>query len=86
MLWILEGTDFLRFHEGDCYMLHPSGAFQRYRGVPPDSSWVHNILLQLEGLFRRLPEDLPRERLPLLQAIRRQWEEAGESDETFAQR
>ena len=86
MLWILEGTDFLRFHEGDCYMLHPSGAFQRYRGVPPDSSRVHNILLQLEGLFRRLPEDLPRERLPLLQAIRRQWEEAGESDETFAQR
>ena len=56
MLWIIEGIDFLGFHDGDCYMLHPCGAFQRYKGVPPDSSRISDFLLQLEGLFRRLPE------------------------------
>ena len=86
MLWILEGTDYLRFHEGDCYMLHPCGAFQRYRGVPADSGRVTNFLLQLEGLFRRLPEDLPREPEQLLEAIRGQWEAAGEDEAALAQR
>ena len=84
MLWIVEGADFLRFHDGDCYMLH--GAFQRYKGVPTDSSRLCNFLLQLEGLFRRLPADTPREQPSLLQAINQQWQAAGEDDEVFGQR
>ena len=86
LLWTIEGTDFLRFHEGDCYMLHPCGAFQRYKGVPADSSRLHNFLLQLEGMFRRLPEDTPREAHALLRAINQQWQEAGEDDEAFGLR
>eukprot|EP00435_Cladocopium_sp_Y103_P016104 s4470_g4.t1 len=86
MLWIIEGVDFLRFHDGDCYMLHPCGAFQRYKGVPPDTSRISDFLLQLEGLFRRLPEDLPREAQQLLQAIDHEWRGAGEDDASFGRR
>lgn len=86
MLWIIEGVDFLRFHEGDCFMLHPCGAFQRYKGVPPDTSRISDFLLQLEGLFRRLPEDTPRDAVQLLQAIHSEWQRAGEDDEVFGRR
>ena len=60
MLWIIEGEKYLRFHDGDCWMLHSSGAFQGYKGVPTDSGRVQAFLLALEGLFRRLPEDVER--------------------------
>lgn len=86
MLWIIEGSDFLRFHEGDCYMLHPCGAFQRYKGVPPDSSRISSFLLELEGMFRRFPEDSPRDHERLLQVINQQWQEAGENEELLKQR
>ncbi len=49
LLWIIEGHASIRFHKGDCFMLHPSGAFQQYRGVPPDSGRVHQFLMRLEG-------------------------------------
>ena len=65
MLWILEGTDFLRFHEGDR---------------------VAEFLLGLEGLFRRLPEGLARDPGALLEAIRQQWEDAGEDNATLMRR
>ena len=86
MLWIIEGSDFLRFHEGDCYMLHPCGAFQRYKGVPPDSSRISSLLLELEGMFRRFPEDSPRDHERLLQVINQQWQEAGENEELLKTR
>ena len=86
MLWIIEGLDFLRFHDGDCYMLHPCGAFQRYKGVPPDTSRISDFLLQLEGLFRRLPEDVPRDPQQLLQAIDHEWRGAGENDESLSRK
>lgn len=86
LLWIIEGGKYMRFHEGDCYILHPCGAFQRYKGVPPDSSRMGNFLLQLEGMFRRLPADLQRDQDLLLQAIQHMWEEAGGDDLEFAQR
>lgn len=86
MLWIVEGGDFLRFHEGDCYMLHPSGAFQRYKGVPADSSRLCHFFLELEGVFRRLPQDTLREEQSLLQAISQQWQAAGEDDLRFGER
>ena len=86
MLWIIEGVDFLRFHDGDCYMLHPCGAFQRYKGVPPDTSRISDFLLQLEGLFRRLPEDVPRDPQQLLQAIDHEWRGAGENDESLSRK
>ncbi|CAE7235509.1 unnamed protein product, partial [Symbiodinium sp. KB8] len=33
MLWIMEGETHMRFHHGDCYILHASGAFQHYKGL-----------------------------------------------------
>ena len=39
----------MRFHHGDCYVLHPSNAFQQYKGVPLDCSRVHKFLMCLEG-------------------------------------
>lgn len=45
MLWIIEGEKYLRLHDGDCWMLHSSGAFQRYKGVPTDSGRVQAFLL-----------------------------------------
>ena len=49
MLWIIEGERHMRFHHGDCYILHNSGAFQHYKGSPLDCSRVHSFLLHLEG-------------------------------------
>ena len=80
------GTEFLLFHEGDCCMLQPGGAFQRYKGVPADSSCLRTFLLQLEGMFRRLPEDTPREAQALSRAINHQWQETEEDDEAFRKR
>ena len=34
--WIAEGHRSLRFHNGDCFMKTPSGAFQQHKGVPPE--------------------------------------------------
>ena len=50
MLFIIEGEKYMRFHHGDCYVLHASGAFQHYKGLPLDCSRVHRFLLHLEGL------------------------------------
>ena len=49
VLWIIEGDSHMRFHHGDCYVLHPSNAFQQYKGVPLDCSRVHKFLMCLEG-------------------------------------
>ena len=51
MVWwlqlrIIEGERYLRFHDGDCWMLRPTGAFQRYKGIPPDSGRVQSFLLR----------------------------------------
>ena len=52
VLWIIEGESHMRFHEGDCYILHPSNAFQQYKGMPLDCSRVHSFLMHLEGRKR----------------------------------
>jgi hypothetical protein len=40
------------------------GAFQVYRGIPPESTFyrVKQYLLRLEGVFRLLPPDLNTEK------------------------
>eukprot|EP00438_Fugacium_kawagutii_P009986 Skav234405 [mRNA] locus=scaffold873:368159:373264:+ [translate_table: standard] len=83
VLWIIEGGAHLRFHQGDCYMLHPSGAFERYKGIPPDCGRVHLFLMRLEGLFRRLPQGLPRTPDDLSSEINRLWQQDGHDDSTF---
>eukprot|EP00438_Fugacium_kawagutii_P003693 Skav206833 [mRNA] locus=scaffold3672:167985:175192:- [translate_table: standard] len=85
-LWIVEGGKYLRFHDGDCYMLHCSGAFQRYKGVPADSSRLHEFLLQLEGIFRKMPEDVKRDEIDLLDAIHALWADAGKNDDEFGKK
>ncbi|CAK9013890.1 Poly [ADP-ribose] polymerase tankyrase-2 (ADP-ribosyltransferase diphtheria toxin-like 6) (ARTD6) (Poly [ADP-ribose] polymerase 5B) (Protein poly-ADP-ribosyltransferase tankyrase-2) (TNKS-2) (TRF1-interacting ankyrin-related ADP-ribose polymerase 2) (Tankyrase II) (Tankyrase-2) (TANK2) (Tankyrase-like protein) (Tankyrase-related protein) [Durusdinium trenchii] len=78
LLWIIEGERYLRFHDGDCWMLHPTGAFQRYKGIPPDSGRVQSFLLELEGLFRRLPEEVERDPKKLVDAVESMWRADGD--------
>ncbi|CAE7260360.1 unnamed protein product [Symbiodinium sp. CCMP2592] len=58
MLWIIEGETHMRFHHGDCYILHNSGAFQHYKGSPLDCR-----------LFRQLPPGTRRTEHEVLQAV-----------------
>jgi hypothetical protein len=36
LLWTIEGNHGLRVHKGLVYMYHPHGAFQLYKGYPPE--------------------------------------------------
>ena len=71
LLYIIEGGRHMRVHRGICYFYHDDGAFQAYKGVPPEGTFarVKKFLLQLEGLFRLLPLDTKREDGRLLDAI-----------------
>ena len=71
LLWIMEGEKYIRAHAGHCYIYHATGAFQAYKGIPPEATFgrVKDFLLVLEGIFRRLPADTTREDGQLLQAI-----------------
>ncbi len=71
LLWIIEGGRYMRAHDGTCFFYHDDGAFQTYRGVPPESTFsrVKAFLLELEGLFRLLPRDVKRTDDELMVAI-----------------
>ena len=71
LLWIIEGGDYIRAHGGSCFMYHDDGAFQTYKGIPPESTFgrVKEFLLRLEGLFRLLPKDTKRADIELLREI-----------------
>ena len=71
LLWIVEGNDFIRAHGGSCFMYHDDGAFQTYKGIPPESTFgrVKEYLLRLEGLFRVISKDTRRNDNCLLRAI-----------------
>ena len=63
LLWIIEGDRYMRAHKGTCYIYEAFGAFQQYRGIPPEGTFhrVKSFLLQLEGLFRLLPSTIRRD-------------------------
>ena len=67
------------------YSTH-AAPFKGIKGYRQISSRMRNFLLQLKGMFRRLPADLQRDQDLLLQAIQHMWEEAGGDDLEFAQR
>jgi hypothetical protein len=71
LFWTIEGGEYLRAHEGGCYLYHSDGAFVAYKGIPPEATFgrVKRYLLQLEGLFRLLPRDVQRRDGDLLAAI-----------------
>ena len=73
----------LRFQEGDCWALRSGGAFQRHKGVPTHSGRTQAFLLALEGLFRRLPEDVERSPADLSSAIQRMWRNDDGNEEQF---
>lgn len=62
LLWLMEGGRFLRVHNGQCFLYHDSGAFQVFRGSLPEQTVARmkEFILQLEGLFRTLPEGVDR--------------------------
>ena len=38
LLWTIEGRHGIRIHKGLIYMYHPQGAFQLYKGYPPETA------------------------------------------------
>lgn len=52
-LWIMEGEDHMRCHQGDIYFCR-NGAFAVHRGIPPQAtlSRCKKFILVLEGFFR----------------------------------
>jgi len=73
LLYIMEGSRYMRVHRGVAYFYHEDGAFQPFKGVPPEATFgrVKEYLLRLEGLFRLLPAGVRREDDTLLAAIDR---------------
>ena len=71
LLWIIEGDVYLRVHNGTAYFYDDRGAFQAYKGIPPESTFgrVKKTLLALEGLFRVLPPNVDRNDAALMGAI-----------------
>ncbi len=71
LLWIAEGGNSMRAHKGSCYIYNDVGSFTPYKGIPPETTCARmkDFILQLEGLFRRLPQGLKREDSELLQAV-----------------
>jgi hypothetical protein len=39
LLWVIEGQDHLRVHNGVCYFYNEQGAFMAYKGIPPESTF-----------------------------------------------
>ena len=71
LLWIIEGEDYMRAHCGTCYLYHNDGAFIAYKGLVPEDTFgrVKDFLLELEGSFRLLPQNVQRTDQGLLEAI-----------------
>ncbi|CAE8584402.1 unnamed protein product [Polarella glacialis] len=71
LLWIAEGGNSMRAHKGSCYIYNDVGSFTPYKGIPPETTCARmkDFILQLEGLFRRLPQGLKREDSELLKAV-----------------
>ena len=71
LLWIMVGDQFLRAHNGVCYLYHDHGAFEVYTGVPPESMFtrIKSYLQRLEGLFRLMPSTTRRTDEGLLDGI-----------------
>ena len=42
LLWIMEGERYLRSHNGTCYLYHEHGAFEAFRGIPPESTFARS--------------------------------------------
>ncbi|CAJ1459066.1 unnamed protein product, partial [Effrenium voratum] len=86
LLWIMQGNKQLRFHAGDCYLLHHSGAWQQYKGVPPDCGLVQEFLMQLEGIFRRMPRTVARSPEDITKTIFEMWNSDNSEDKDFLER
>ena len=86
LLWITQGNKQLRFHAGDCYLLHHSGAWQQYKGVPPDCGLVQEFLMQLEGIFRRMPRTVARSPEDITKTIFEMWNSDNSEDKDFLER
>jgi hypothetical protein len=86
LLWIIEGHRHLRVHDGVCFMYNDCGAFETYKGVPPEPVFtrVKQFLLILEGLFRLLPRDVKRGDDTMLAAIAKSMAEHSTVDAYFA--
>ena len=70
-MWIAAGGWLIRAHEGSCFVYHPSGAFQVFRGVPPENLLfaVKETLIMTEGLLRLIPVGVKRDDDSILNAI-----------------
>ncbi|CAE7630170.1 unnamed protein product [Symbiodinium sp. CCMP2592] len=71
LLWIMEGERYLRSHNSTCYLYHEHGAFEAFRGIPPESTFarVKPFLLTLEGMFRILSPSTGRSDVAVLNGI-----------------
>ena len=71
LLWLMEGGRYLRVHNGQCFLYHDCGAFQVFRGSPPEQTVarVKEFILQLEGLFRCLGGGVERTTPSIVDAV-----------------
>ena len=70
-MWIAAGDRLIRAHDGSCFIYHPSGAFQVFKGVPPENLLfaVKDTLLLTEGILRMLPGNIRRDNKSVLDAV-----------------
>ena len=70
LLYIIEGKERLRAHQGMCYV-YKDGAFTPFTGVPTQSMLgrVKRFFLELEGMFRAMSPSIERTPDALINAI-----------------
>ena len=71
LLEVIEGSRFLRAHDGTAYFYSPRGSFVEYCGLIPQASFdrCKKYLIVLEGLFRAMPANPPRTAAGIMEAL-----------------
>ena len=85
LIWVMIGEEYLRAHNGVCFLYHDHGAFEPYTGIPPESIFalVKSYLQRLEGLFRLLPSTIHRTDESLLDNIQALLQQRNTVEELF---
>ena len=71
LIWLMEGGRYLRVHNGQCFLYHDCGAFQVFRGSPPEQTVarIKEFILQVEGFFRSIQGAVDRTQESIVQMV-----------------
>ena len=71
IFWMVEGERHVRVHNGFLYIYDADGSFLTFKGIPPEAvlSRIKNFFTILEGIFKRMKLNVPRDNVSVAKAI-----------------